>query len=802
MITVRFTYLTGVKRPLFHNARLAGSWNGWSETPMQAIVGDDGCPAFTAIVTFEDSRAGEHHDWGVRLDAPGAPNAWGINLEVHDAYRQDRHRHVVLPDAGRALDARYHFTYCRRLGAQKTYRIAGALPQSLDDAEAGAELRFAVWAPHATQVDAVFGCIDNGYIADDGTGIDTSAPEVVLRRTTDGIWESAPVGPFDELVGAPYMFRIVTAEGATVYRTDVFSRWQIGRGSANPRGGRWDGDAKALDGSVSCSVIVDQDVVREAFEPAPYNPKQIADDEFWAIELTPGVHVPSRVEDLVIYEMHVGALGYPESGPGTLAHAMALLDYLVDLGVNAVELLPLSEFSGNFSWGYGDTHHFVVESSAGGRDKYKHFVRECHRRGIAVIQDVVYNHFDNSADRAEWQYDSALPENNVYYWYERRSGDYASPDGGYLDNGSSGYTPRFWEEHVRQLFISSAVEFVEEFHVDGLRVDLTQAIHRDNALHANGAPVASANLYGQKFLREWSRTLKLVRPSAMLIAEDHTGWDAVTRTPNAGGLGFDATWLADFYHQLVGDSDMAGGAARLLRDAGFGGDGPLRMQQFAGALHRTQFGHVAYHESHDEAGNAGGSLRTSRVAVNDAPLAGSTRTYAEARCRVAAGLAILSAATPMFFMGEEIVAQKLYRYDNTGEAKEDLFGERAGAGARMFRYYQDLIRLRLANPAARSPALDVIHANDDGRVIAFTRRHAGNDLLVIASFANFPYGDGYILRTDESRLPSGAWRETFNSDSALYGGDNVGNYGAAIPAAGGRIEVRIPAKGLLVFQRV
>ena len=405
---------------------------------------------------------------------------------------------------------------------------------------------------------------------------------------------------------------------------------------------------------------------------------------------------------------------------------MDLLDYLVDLGVNAVELLPISEFSGNLSWGYGDTHHFVIESSAGGRDKYKHFVRECHRRGIAVIQDVVYNHFDQEAERAEWAYDSTRPEENIYYWYEGRSTDYPSPDGGYLDNGSSGFTPRFWEEPVRQMFISSAAEFVEEFHVDGLRVDLTQAIHRDNRLKADGRGVRAANLFGQKFLREWSRTLRMIRPSVLLVAEDHTGWDAVTKLPNVGGLGFDSTWFAEFYHHLIGDSDMAGGSARLLREAGFGHDGPLAMEDFAGRLWASQFGKVAYHESHDEAGNAGGSLRTSRVAVNDAALVGATRAFAEARSRVVAALSILSAATPMFFMGEEIVAQKRCKFDNIATSKEDLRGERAGDGARMFRYYQDLIRLRRANPAVRSHSIDIVHAHGTNRVIAFTRRQGSN----------------------------------------------------------------------------
>jgi 1,4-alpha-glucan branching enzyme len=287
----------------------------------------------------------------------------------------------------------------------------------------------------------------------------------------------------------------------------------------------------------------------------------------------------------------------------------------------------------------------------------------------------------------------------------------------------------------------------------------------------------------------------------MLIAEDHTGWPAVTRTPNAGGLGFDVTWFAEFYHHLIGDSHMHGGAARLLHEAGFGHDGALAVQRFSAALHRTQLGHVAYHESHDEAGNSGGSLRTARVAVNDAPLIGATRQFAEARSRVVVGMTILSAATPMFFMGEEIVAQKLYKYDTTASSKEDLHGERAGAGARMFRYYQDLIRIRLTNPAARAQHLDVVHAHDETRVIAFTRRYAGNDLLVVASLNNGAFLNGYVIATDDTRLPTGAWRETFNSDSSIYGGNNVGNYGAAIPAAGGRIELRIPANGLLVLQR-
>jgi 1,4-alpha-glucan branching enzyme len=791
MISVRFTYLTCLKRRIFRNARLAVSWNDWAELLMSEIVAEDGCPAFTARVDLDDARAGETHRWGVRLDAPGVANAWAINLEVPDAESQDRYRGVTLPVVGGSGEERYYFTYARRLGAQRFYPPGSATPT----------LKFSAWAPNAKRVHAVFGRLDRGYIADDGAGIDPNRPVIDLQRSATGIWEGAPMGEFAQYAGLPYMFRIENAQGQTVYRTDIHSRWQIGRGSRDPGKGGWDGNPKTLDGTVSCSVVIDQDVVRAEFEPSTAPPKLISDDDFWRTEFTPGRPVPTRLEDLVIYELHIGSLGYPDTVPGTLAEALALLDYLSDLGVNAIELLPVSEFSGDISWGYGDSHHFVIESSAGGRDKYKHFVRECHRRGIAVLQDVVYNHFDQNAERAEWAYDSAAPEENIYYWYEGRSSDYPSKDGGYVNNGSSGYTPRFWEEPVRQLFISSAAEFIEEFHVDGLRVDLTQAIHRDNSLNAHGRGVASANLFGQKFLREWSRTLRLIRPSVMLIAEDHTGWEAVTRMPDLGGLGFDATWFAEFYHQLIGDSDMAGGAARLLHESGFGHDEPLPIEQFAARLWAAQFGKVVYHESHDEAGNAGGSLRTSKAAVNNASLLGPTREYAEARCRVVAGLSILSAATPMFFMGEEVVAQKPCRFDNIGMSKEDLHGERAGAGSRMFRYYQDLIRLRRSNPAVRSHHIDIVHAFGPTRVIAFTRRLGSNELLVVASLNNHSFPDGYEIRAHPDRIPTSGWQETFNSDAAIYGGTNMGNHGATIPCADGRIRLRIPANGLLVLQR-
>lgn len=800
--TVEFQFITGLKRKMFRNARLCGSWDSdgrysdiWSETAMQEGIGKDGCPIFKASVSLDLADQDKVFKWGVVLDGPQGANFWGMPTEVQDAGSTDRHREFRLAGGAARQMERYYFTYGRHLGANKHFAEGSAPPS----------LRFGVWAPNAQKVEVVFGKLASGYIAGDGTGIDPSRPVAVLSRTDDGIWEGSPPGDFESFKGLPYMYRIVNAQGQTVYRTDIFSRGQIGKGHidpADPKTGKWDGMAETLDGTVSCSLVIDPDMVRRDFASTlpGKKPDLIPATEFWAMEFTPGLPVPNYVEDLVIYELHVGSLGFGKSGPGDLSDAMAFLDHLVDLGVNAIELLPMAEFSGNVAWGYGDTHHMCIEASAGGRDKYRHFVRECHRRGIAVIQDVVYNHYDIRAERAQWQYDSTAPEQNIYYWYEGRSSDYASAEGGYLDNGSSGYTPRFCEEVVRQQFISSAAFLIEEMHVDGLRVDLTQAIHRDNRLHADGCTIGSANIFGQKLLRELSRTLHMVRPTVMMIAEDYTGWNAVTKLPAQGGLGFNARWGAEFYHNLIGDSASAGGKARLLKQAGYGGNEPLEMDWFAGALYGSRYNQVVYHESHDEAGNDSGTERTMVTAIGEAPLDEARRPWAEARSRVASGLSMLSAGTPMFFMGEEVGAQKSFRYDNFLESREDIVGERMNGGKAIFRFYQDLLTLRHRMRPLHSHNIDILHESNSDRVVAFKRWSGDEEVIVAASLNNQPL-DGYTVAKDEMAIPDGDWKEIFNSDSAFYGGHNLGNDGGTLHSSHGRLSMKIPANGFVVLAR-
>ncbi len=769
---------------------------------MGAFTAEDGCPAFRATINLDDSQIGQEFHWGVSIDTPQSISVWGIPTEVNDTASAERYRTFTLRGADQI--ERYYLAHCRRLGANKLFVNRRKTPA----------IRFAVWAPNARSVELVRGEPVGGYIYNDGRGVTATIP---MHRGEDGIWstslseagEMARFAPFDH---TPYMFRITKEDGSVAYRTDLYSRCQIGSGGVNPETDpSWSGRRQDLDGSKSCSVVVDPERVTELFSEGVWpETRWLDEDVFWQDEFDPNRPLPTRLEDLVIYEMHVDGLGLDRGvDAGTLEDAIRLLDYLVDLGVNAIELMPMSEFQDRTGWGYSTSHFFAIEYAGGGRDQFKHFVRECHRRGIAVILDVVYNHYTFDAERAEWAYDSNTPENNIYYWYEGRASDYPNfpdGDGGYIDNGSSGRGPRLWEEMLRKMFTSSAAALVGDFHFDGFRVDLTTAIHRDAVVHADGRPANNARIFGQKFLREWSRTLRLVKPNVFLIAEDHSGWAAVTQPPDQGGLGFDATWYADFYHHLIGDAQSDPGRARLLKMTGYGDNRPLAMARFAAAMVNSANGRVIYHESHDEAGNSYYeeegqrvySARTIMVAVNDALLLGETRRYAEARVHFAAGMTLLGPGIPMFFMGEEVGASRPYRYADFLNAREDYPALRQGAGANLFRFYQDLIRLRLARPALRSHNIDILYTHDANRMLAFRRWEGSEELLVVASLNNTSFSSGYIIQN--SRLVDGWWREIFNSDATVYGGSGLVNRNS-IASAGGVFSISLPANSVLVFQR-
>jgi 1,4-alpha-glucan branching enzyme len=788
MKTVEFRFHTGLRQPLFKNVTLVGSWDTggafsaqWSSSAMAPGKEADGTWSFSAAIDLLDAAVGTSFAWGVRVDGPSGNGVWAIAAEVNDAQNSDCVRQFVLAATNEKRE--YHLTHLSRLGA------------NIEGAANSKKTRFSVWAPHAQKVELVLGNPTVGYIADNGDGITAIH---AMRAVGGGVWEATVYLP--SVDNTVYMYRIVRDSGDTVYRTDLYSRCQAGSGTQDPKGGPFAGQAIDLDGRVSCSYVMNPTKVESPIRSNRY----LSDTEFWQDELDPARPLPTRLQDLSIYELHIGALGFGQPRPGNIEDAIALIPYLEDLGVNAVELLPLQEFSGTAGWGYGATHFCAIEFSSGGPDHLKAFVKACHRRGIAVLLDVVYNHYPSEADRAEWMYDTNSHERNAYYWYEGKPADYPIPEGGYLDNESSGWAPGIGDEMVRKLFTSSAVAMLLDFHIDGFRVDQTTSLHAYAKLHADGAAADRARIFGAKFLREWVRTMQLVKPGAFLIAEDHSGWEAVTRTTASGGIGFNATWFNDFYHHLIGDTQRV---PNLLASAGYGGDWGLAMTFFGRLLQATSPSKIVFPETHDECGNSENhgvrSARTILVAVNKADptqLDSALRPWAEARCRTVAGLTFLSAGIPMFFMGECVGAANPYRHDNWLAHREDLWGLRRGSGANLFRFYNAILSLRRRFPALREANLEVLHTHDDNRVIAFKRWGTNSEALMLASLNNAPFASGYTIAHDH--LPDAQWREVFNSDATEYGGHGIGNCSATIPSQWGRFSAVIPANGFVVFERL
>jgi 1,4-alpha-glucan branching enzyme len=168
-------------------------------------------------------------------------------------------------------------------------------------------------------------------------------------------------------------------------------------------------------------------------------------------------------DELVIYELHVGTLNVKTEGQtGTFDSAMEKLPYLRDLGINAVELMPVAEFPGDFSWGYNPAHPFAVESGYGGADGLKRFVKAAHQHGIAVIIDVVYNHLGPS-DLALWQFDgwSENGKGGIYFYNDHRA------------QAPWGEThPDYGRGEMRRYLRDNALMWLDEYRTDGLRWDM------------------------------------------------------------------------------------------------------------------------------------------------------------------------------------------------------------------------------------------------------------------------------------------------------------------------------------------
>ena len=404
------------------------------------------------------------------------------------------------------------------------------------------------------------------------------------------------------------------------------------------------------------------------FQPlGVHGPSQVIDPA--SFPWTDQEFCPVALDRLVLYELHVGAFT-PE---GTFTAARAKLPYLKDLGVTAVELMPVADFPGSRNWGYDGVALFAPARCYGTPDELRAFVNEAHRLGLAVHLDVVYNHFG-----PDGFYGSVFSRHYL-------SSTARTPWGPAVNLCGEGAA------EVRRFFIENALHWIVEYHIDGLRLDATHAL-------ADDGPVP--------FLAELAAAVRSADRSALLIAEDIRNLNVMLRPASEGGWGLDGVWSDDFHHQLrrslVGDrhgyyADFSGTVediAQTLRQGWFftgqfsphygthrGTDpGPVSPQQC-----------VIYLQNHDQVGNR--------------PFGERLHHQIEpAAWRAASVLLLVAPETPLLFMGQEWAASTpfLYFTDHRPELGRRVTEGRKRELARLGRLRQTDSGQPMPDPQARA----------------------------------------------------------------------------------------------------
>lgn len=333
-------------------------------------------------------------------------------------------------------------------------------------------------------------------------------------------------------------------------------------------------------------------------------------------------------DDLIVYELHLGTF----TDQGTFLSAIDRLDELVELGITAIELMPVAASAGRWNWGYDGVALFAPMDAYGTPDEFRKFVDAAHATGMSVFLDVVYNHLG--------------PEGNYLHDF----GPYLSSK----HNTVWGDAPNFdCVEHgdgVRRFFIANAVYWLDEFHLDGLRVDAIHCIvdHRDPHVATEISDAVS----------EWSQS---VSRKVMLIAESNVYDPEMTVPRSDGGIGFDAMWCDDLLHSTFAvlrpgerlchrSYDSKTDLEQTLR-YGFVYEGTLREERDRRPpLRRVDTHDLVYSiQNHDFIGNH--------------PLGGRLHQLtSHAAHRAAAALMLMTPAIPMIFMGEEFACENPFRF--------------------------------------------------------------------------------------------------------------------------------------------
>ncbi len=495
------------------------------------------------------------------------------------------------------------------------------------------------------------------------------------------------------------------------------------------------------------------------------------------------------ITEFVIYELHVGTFTPARTFDG----AIERLDALRELGVTALELMPVAEFPGARNWGYDGVFPYAAESSYGGPDGLRRFVDAAHVRGMAVVLDVVYNHLG--------------PEGNVLpafgpYFTDR----YRTPWGDALNFDGSG------SDEVRRYFVSNACQWIDDFRIDALRLD---------AVHAIADPSA------YPFVEELTDAVHELADRqgrlAYVIAESAAN-DARLITPKEhGGIGCDAQWNDDFHHSLhalltrerhdyyvdfgsVADLAMCfeRGFAYAHRYSPFRGH---RHGRSAAGLPGQRF--VVFDQNHDHVGNRAEGERIATLTGDDG-------------VRVAAVTVLLSPFVPLLFMGEEYGETNPFPYfvshtdpalvDAVRQGRASEFASIADAHppdpqaedtftsatldwskrerephARALEWYRALLSLRAQRPALRllDPSLTATQVFEDERALVVSRGAPDDVVVLVLAFDDVPHDIELVLGT-------GPWTPLLDTHPDERGlADTI--------EANGGIPLKLPARSALVL---
>ncbi|MBP5974667.1 alpha amylase C-terminal domain-containing protein [Brasilonema sp. CT11] len=414
-------------------------------------------------------------------------------------------------------------------------------------------------------------------------------------------------------------------------------------------------------------------------------------------------HLPAN-QELVLYELHVGDFSGGEDDPharGKYKHVVEKLDYLSELGINAVELMPVKEYPGDYSWGYNPRHFFAPESSYGPTAGLKNLVDECHARGIRVIMDGIYNHSESSSPLTQIDHD---------YWYHHEPRD---PDNNWGPEFNYEHYDENLETYPARKFIGDTVRYwVGEYHLDGIRYDAARQIANYDFMH---------------WITEEARNTASMKPFYN-IAEHIPETTSIT---NADGP-MDGCWHDSFYHCIK--DHICGSTFDLerLKDAI-----DAKRQGFMGATNV-----VNYLTNHDH----------DRLMVE---LGNNNIFDEEAFRRLKLGAAILLTAMgiPMLWMGQEFGEYKP-KTQESSKIEWGLLGNDLNRS--LFEYYKGLIHLRKSNHALYTENVDFIHENPEDKVLAYSRwNDEGSRVVVVANFSENFLGEYQVSNFSNN----GTWHE-------------------------------------------